>query len=223
MAFILPAVAIILMLICQWLIHFYAPVEAAMGLAQKIFYLHLPLSWWALISFLLVFVCSIAYLWKKAPQMDLWAGIFAELGALFSGLALLTGMIWARTSWGVWWTWDPRLATTLIMWFVYCGYLALGQIDARAGKKAALRAVVGIAAFLDVPLVFISARLFRSIHPAVFASRSGGLEPEMLTTLLFTLTAMGLVWLSLCRLRQGQLALKLKYEKLERKHIYGNS
>lgn len=222
MVFALPAAAIILMLSCQWLIYVYAPVEATMGLAQKIFYLHLPLSWWALTSFFLVFICSLAYLWKKSPRMDLWARVFAEIGVLFSGLALLTGMIWARNSWGVWWTWDPRLSTTLIMWFVYCGYLVLGQVGGSEKTRANLRAALGIVAFLDVPLVFISARLFRSIHPAVFASSSGGLEPEMLLTLLAVLAGMGFVWLLLCRLRQGLLELKLVCEKLEQHRIYGN-
>lgn len=211
------------MLLGQWLIYYYAPVEAAMGIAQKIFYLHLPLSWWALFSFFLVFVYSISYLVKKSPLADIWASVFAELGTLFASLALLTGMIWARTSWGVWWTWDPRLATTLIMWFIYCGYLALGQIDGPARRKANLRAALGIVAFLDVPLVFISARLFRSIHPAVFASRAGGLETEMLVAALGTLAAMGFVWITLARIRKNQLELKLICEKKELESIYGSS
>ena len=135
--------------VCQWLIFFYAPVEAQLGLMQKVFYTHLPLAWWALISFLVVFVASI---------------------------------VWARRSWGVWWTWDPRLTTTLVMWFIYAGYLVLRGLDLPPQRKRMICAVVGVVAFLDVPLVFLSARLWRSIHPAVFASKGGGLEPEMKLT-----------------------------------------
>ena len=121
---------------CQWLIYVYAPEEATLGLIQKIFYIHLPLAWWALISFFTVFLGSIAYLLRRAPGADRLCAAAAEVGVLLSGLALVTGMLWARKSWGVWWTWDPRLTTTLIMWFVYAGYLVLrgqkGQIRAEA-------------------------------------------------------------------------------------------
>ena len=164
--------------VCQWLIFFYAPVEAQLGLMQKVFYTHLPLAWWALISFLVVFVASIVYLIRRSPAADRVCAAAAEVGVLLAGLALVTGMIWARRSWGVWWTWDPRLTTTLVMWFIYAGYLVLRGLDLPPQRKRMICAVVGVVAFLDVPLVFLSARLWRSIHPAVFASKGGGLEPE---------------------------------------------
>ena len=169
---------------CQWLIYVYAPEEATLGLIQKIFYIHLPLAWWALISFFTVFLGSIAYLLRRAPGADRLCAAAAEVGVLLSGLALVTGMLWARKSWGVWWTWDPRLTTTLIMWFVYAGYLVLRGLDLAPQRKSLVCAVVGVVAFLDVPLVFISARIWRSIHPAVFAAKGGGLEPEMKMTVI---------------------------------------
>ena len=147
---------------CQWLIYVYAPEEATLGLIQKIFYIHLPLAWWALISFFTVFLASIAYLLRRAPGADRLCAAAAEVGVLLSGLALVTGMLWARKSWGVWWTWDPRLTTTLIMWFVYAGYLVLRGLDLPPQRKSLVCAVVGVVAFLDVPLVFISARIWRS-------------------------------------------------------------
>ena len=91
--------------VCQWLIFFYAPVEAQLGLMQKVFYTHLPLAWWALISFLVVFVASIVYLIRRSPAADRVCAAAAEVGVLLAGLALVTGMIWARRSWGVWWMW----------------------------------------------------------------------------------------------------------------------
>ena len=193
------------MLLCQFAIFVYAPTEQSLGLIQKIFYLHLPMAWWALISFFTLFCASIAYLWKRNAKIDNFCAASAEIGVLFSGIALATGIIWAKRSWGVWWTWDPRLTTTLVMWFIYAAYLVFRGLDIPAAKKRKLCAVLGILAFLDVPLVFFSARIFRSIHPSVFAHQSGGLESEMLYTLLGCLAAMGLFWAGLLLLRAKQL------------------
>ena len=133
---------------------------------------------------------------------------------LLAGLALVTGMIWARRSWGVWWTWDPRLTTTLVMWFIYAGYLVLRGLDLPPQRKRMICAVVGVVAFLDVPLVFLSARLWRSIHPAVFASKGGGLEPEMKLTAIACVAAMGLFWAGLVWLRTRQLGLRDRMDSL---------
>lgn len=194
----------IAMSFCQWLIYCYAPVVMEMGITQKIFYIHLPLAWWALCSFLVVFAGSIIYLAGKKEAVACFCDAACELGVLFSGMALITGMIWARKAWGVWWTWDPRLTSTLVMWLVYCGYLIIGRLDVSKERCRSIRAVFGIIAFMDVPLVFFSARLFRSVHPAVFAS-GGGLEPEMLLTVLACAGSLGIFWLGLLLFRSRQL------------------
>jgi len=199
---------------CQWLVCIYAPVERSMGLVQKIFYLHLPLAWWGLVSFFVVFAASIAYLRSRRPWWDQLARAGAEVGLMLAVLALVSGSIWARHSWGVWWTWDPRLTTTLVMCFVYAGYLALRGLELPEQRKSTLCAVVGIVAFLDVPLVFVSARLWRSIHPAVFAAEGGGLEPEMRLTVLACVASFGLLWLALTALRARQLAVAARIEHL---------
>lgn len=198
--------------ICQWLIYFYAPVEASLGMMQKIFYMHLSLAWWALFSFFLVFISSIVHVCKKSDSSDALCAAAAEIGVLFSGLALASGMLWAKKSWGVWWTWDPRLSTTLVMWFIYAAYLVLRNLDIPGPRKKMVCAVMGIVAFLDVPLVFFSARIFRSIHPAVFASESGGLEPEMRFAAICCVLALGLLWLGLLLIRKKQLELKNSLE-----------
>ncbi|MDE5879649.1 MAG: cytochrome c biogenesis protein [Desulfovibrio sp.] len=199
---------------CQWFIWCYAPEEASLGLMQKVFYLHLPLAWWALISFFLVFVGSILVLARRSEAADRLCAAAAEVGVLLCGLALVTGMIWARRSWGVWWTWDPRLTTTLVMWFVYAAYLLLRGLDMAPERRRLVCAVLGVAAFLDVPLVFVSARIWRSIHPAVFASREGGLEPEMKLTAVACVVALGLFWAGLVWLRKRQLDLAARLEAL---------
>lgn len=197
----------------QWFIWRYAPIESQLGVIQKIFYIHLPLAWWAFISFLTTCISGILYLWRHRSFWDALAGAAAEIGWVFCTLTLITGSIWARSSWNTWWTWDPRLTTALILWFLYAGYLLLRNMDLPETRRATLCAVVGIVAFIDVPLVFLSARLWRSIHPAVFAAKGGGLEPEMLTTVFIALIAMGFFWfaLLLLRTRQSCIARSLQH------------
>lgn len=204
---------------CQWLIYAYAPVEQTLGLPQKIFYVHLPLAWWALMSFFLVFLGSIAYLWRRNPAADRLCAAAAETGVLLSGLALVTGMLWARRSWGVWWTWDPRLTTTLIMWFIYAGYLVLRGLDLPQQRRNVVCAVVGVVAFLDVPLVFLSARIWRSIHPAVFGNKGGGLEPEMRLTVIACVISFGLLWAGLVWIRKRQLDLAARLDALQQNRL----
>lgn len=184
-----------------WLIFAYAPIEAIMGPIQKIFYIHLPLSWWALFSFFLLFLTSILTLARRDGKWEGLSQALAEVGVLFTTLTLVTGMLWGRKAWGVWWTWDPRLTTALIMWFIYMGYLLVSGLDMAPARRRTVRAVLGVVAFADVPLVFLSARLWRSIHPAVFASESGGLDPDMKLTAIFSVAAMGVFWMGLVLLR----------------------
>ncbi len=193
--------------LAQYFIWIYAPVEATMGLVQKIFYLHLPVAWWGLICFFIVFCASIGFLLRRSPGMDQLAVSAAEIGLLYSTLALATGSLWARVSWNTWWTWDPRLSTALIMWFIYAGYLVLRQSIENRRKMRMVAAVLGVVAFLNVPLVFLSARMWRSIHPAVFAAEEGGLEPEMLIAVIVCVAALGLLTagLLLFRFRQRNM------------------
>ncbi len=211
---VLPLLAALALTAAQYAIWRYAPVEATMGLVQKIFYYHLPMSWWAMVSFFIVFAASIAYLVKRDPRWDRLAGAAAEIGVLLATLALVTGSLWARPIWNTWWTWDPRLTTTLIMWFVYAAYLLLRSAEAGGARGPTVRAVLGVVAFLDVPLVFYSARMWRSVHPAVFGAKGGGLEPEMWTTVLVSVSAFGLLWLWMLLARVAQLSQAQRLDAL---------
>ncbi|MBQ8173494.1 MAG: cytochrome c biogenesis protein CcsA, partial [Mailhella sp.] len=115
---------------------------------------------------------------------------------------------------GVWWTWDPRLTTALILWFIYAGCMALRAMPMPEGRRASLCSVVAIAGVLDVPLVFLSARLWRSIHPSVFASKGGGLEPEMAVAVAASVLCFGLVWAALLILRSRQLVLESRLDAM---------
>ncbi len=199
----------LLMAAGQLMIMLVAPVEQQMGVIQKIFYLHLPMAWWGMFSFFLVFVCSVIYLIKRTSFWDALSEACAEVGLALAALALITGSIWARVSWNTWWTWDPRLTTTLIMWFIYAAFLIVRRMDFSPERRGVISAVIGIAAFLDVPLVFFSARLWpQTIHPTI---KSGGLDPMMKLTVIFCVLCFGLCWAAMlaARFRLGRMESNL--------------
>ncbi|MBP3731411.1 MAG: cytochrome c biogenesis protein CcsA [Mailhella sp.] len=200
--------------ICQWLVFAWAPEEKVMGLVQKIFYMHLPLAWWGLVSFATACAASLLCLIRHDRKYDLFSASAVETGMLFCTLTLVTGSIWGRHSWGVWWTWDPRLTTALILWFIYAGCMALRSIPMPEHRKASLCSVVTIVGFLDVPLVFLSARLWRSIHPSVFAANGGGLDMQMAVTAIACVAAFFFIWLSLLLIRYRQLLLSARLDSI---------
>jgi heme exporter protein C len=173
----------------------YAPTEAVMGHIQRIFYFHMGTVWVATVAFIIVFIASIQYLRKETRFWDILAFTSAEIGVLFITLTIITGSIWAKPVWGTWWTWDPQLTTTFILWMLYIVYLILRSSAGSDLKKARYAAVFGIIAFLDLPLVYASARLMRGISPVVFGGRGGGIAPEMMVALLITLFAFTLLFI----------------------------
>ncbi len=203
-----------LLLAVNYLVLIEAPLEVTMGLVQKIFYYHMPLAWWSFFAFFLVFIFSISYLWTRKEEFDWLAASAAEVGVLFSTLVLVTGIIWAKASWNTWWTWDPRLSTALVMWFMYSAYLIVRRNFQMNNKQRVVCSVLGILAFVDVPLVFLSARMWRSIHPSVLASQEGGLPSDMLKILAISILAWGGLFFCLFILRWEQLKMKAKLKRL---------
>jgi heme exporter protein C len=204
---ILAGLAVAALLVHQYMIWSYAPV-AQSGLVQKIFYMHLPCSWWGLVSFFVVFVSSILFLFKRDDTYDRIAGAAAEIGVVFATLALVSGSIWARAEWGHWWIWDPKLTTSLIMWYVYAGYLVLRSTPMGRDRKMLVCAVLGIVAFLDVPLVFFAAKLWGSAHPDGVARQSSGMAIKMWHTVFAGLIAFGFMWGGILLTRVKQLRLQ---------------
>jgi len=183
----------------------YTPVEARQGVAQKIFYLHVPAAWNALIAFSLVGVTSALYLWLHDPRLDRFAAASAEVGVAFSAVMLTTGPIWARPIWGTWWTWDARLTLTLLLFFLFIGYLALRAALHDPAERARFSAVVGILGMLLVPFIHLSVYLFRTLHPqpVVLKPSAPSLPPEMLRTLLISTAVFTLLYVGLVTLRYG--------------------
>ncbi|HEX6789747.1 MAG TPA: cytochrome c biogenesis protein CcsA, partial [Candidatus Krumholzibacteria bacterium] len=157
--------------LCMWmlvsiaLMFFYAPVEQTMGLPQKIFYFHVPLAWNAFLGFTIVFWCSFRYLATRDPKWDARAVAGAEVGVLFTTLVLITGPIWAKPVWGIWWTWDARLTLTLFLWFIYVAYLVMRGAIEDHDMRARYSAVLGILGALLIPFIHLSVYLFRTLHP----------------------------------------------------------
>lgn len=175
----------------------YAPTEPLMGHIQRIFYFHMGTVWVATVAFIIVFISSIMYLWKGTRKWDILAYCSAELGVLFLTLTIITGSIWAKPIWGTWWTWDPQLTTTFILWILYIVYLVLRSSAENDSKRAKFAAVFGIIAFIDLPLVYLSVRVMRGISPVVFGPGGGGIEPQMMHALLINMAAFSLLFIVL--------------------------
>lgn len=207
---ILIGLTFLSLLIALCAIFIYAPLEATMGVVQKIWYFHLASAWITFLAYSVVFIAGILYLWKKERRFDILGYSSAGIGVLFNTLVLLTGIIWAKPIWGTWWTWDPRLSTTLILWLMYIAYLMLRSSSGEASKGARLAAVFGIIAFIDVPIVYMSIRWWRTIHPLVFKSKGTEVDPAMITALLISLVTFTLLYI--CLLRQRISLEKMKDE-----------
>jgi heme exporter protein C len=181
----------------------YTPIEARQGVAQKIFYLHVPAAWSALMAFSLVGVTSALYLWLHDPRLDRFAAASAEVGVAFSAVMLTTGPIWAKPIWGTWWTWDARLTLTLFLFFLFIGYLALRASIHDPAERARFSAVVGILGMLLVPFIHLSVYLFRTLHPqpVVLKPSAPSLPPEMLRTLLISVAVFTVLYVGLVTLR----------------------
>ncbi|MFC1943214.1 cytochrome c biogenesis protein CcsA [Chloroflexota bacterium] len=186
---ILLWLSLALMVIALYLVFVYVPTEKEMGIVQRIFYLMVPVGWLAMLSFFIVFIGSIFYLAKRENKWDILANSSAEIGIVFTTLALITGSIWAKPIWGVWWTWEePRLTSTIILWFIYFAYFMVRSFAADEPRGARFAAVVGIIGFVDIPIIALATTLWRGIHPGPLIFR-GGLAPPMLLTLLVGIAA----------------------------------
>ncbi len=206
-----------LMLASLFMVFDWVPPDAEMGIAQLIFYFHVPLAWVAFASFGLVAIAGIFYLWLGDQLWDDHGYAAAETGKVFCTLMIVAGSIWAKPIWGTWWTWDSRLTMTFILWLMYGGYLMLRASADDTPEVARFAAVIGIVAALDVPIVIASVRLWRTIHPAVLVTKQGshGLEdPRMIWTLLVSLTAFTVLWAWFLMLRFSQLRTRSRMRRL---------
>ena len=218
--------AMALMLASLFMIFEYVPTEADEGIVQRIFYFHVPCAWVAFAAFGLVAIAGILYLWLGDQIWDDLGYASAETGMVFCTLMLVSGSLWARPIWGVWWTWDSRLTTTFILWLMYGGYLMLRASADDTAQVARFAAVVGLVAALDVPIVIASVRLWRTIHPAVLVTKQGGHgleDPRMVATLLVSLAAFTALWAWILMLRFAQMRTRSRMLALTQEMAFAHA
>ena len=186
------------------------PQEAAQGAIFKIIFFHVPAAWTAIVAAITALTMSVQFLRTKDFKYDAAAVAVTEVGLAFLAANLVTGSIWARVIWGIWWTWDVRLTSALVCWLLYAGYLMLRHAIEEPTQRATFAAVFSILAFLDVPIVYFSIRWFRTQHPApVFLSSNGSFPPDWTRVLLSN-------WLGLLLLATVMTAIRLRQEESQR-------
>jgi heme exporter protein C len=207
-------------LVALYFTFLYAPMERTMGDVQRIFYFHVPSAWISFVAFFIVCLASIAYLRTGKAKWDMLAASSAEIGVLFITLVLLTGPLWAKPVWQTFWTWDARLTTSLVLWFIYVAYLMLRRYMAESERGTRVAAVFGIVGFLDVPMVYLSIRLWRTLHPSpVIGGGSGsGLAHEMVLTLMVCLFAFTVLFITLLILQYNIMSLEIKVREYKITH-----
>lgn len=191
---------VIFMTLSLYMTFLYAPKEKIMGDVQRIFYFHMGYVLVFTLAFTMNLIYSIKFLRNNKEIDSKLAYIHAEIGTLFTFLTLVSGMFWAKPVWGTWWTSDPQLTTTLILFILYFSYLVFHKLAERSGVPR-YSSVFAIIAFIDLPIVYISVRVMRGISPVVFGGEGGGISSEMMDTLLVTFAAFFFFYLYLLDLR----------------------
>jgi heme exporter protein C len=206
------------LVVALYMIFLYAPQEATMGEVQRIFYVHFPSGMTAIIAYFIVFLGSMGYLWKRSRFADDLAVAAAEVGFVFCCCVLVTGPLWAKPAWGIWWTWDARLTSTFILWLLFIAYLILRAYLINPGQASTLGAVVGIIGFVDAIIDYMAIRWWRTQHPQpVIAGGAGsGLDPRMWRTVFVAWGAFLCLFFYLIRQRLWIAELRRELSLLRR-------
>jgi heme exporter protein C len=154
-----------MMALTLYMVYMWVPTEQNLGVSQRIFYFHVPLGWIGMVSIIVVAVASIVHLYTGKQKWDDLAYSTAELGIIFASLILITGAVWAKPVWGVWWTWDAKLTTTLVLWFIYVAYLMVRAYSPKGSQGARYGAVVALIGAVDAPIIYMATVWWRTAHP----------------------------------------------------------
>ena len=215
---ILGAAAVLLVMAAAYASFYIAPEERTMGLIQRIFYFHVGSAWAGLDAFAICFLANLLYVWKRDQKYDSLGVSAAEVGLVLTTVVLITGPIWAKPAWGIYWTWDARLTSTFVLWLLYISYLLLRSLIEEQDRRALLSSLFGIFAFLDVPLVFGAIRWWRTQHPApvIMGGPGSGLDPTMNKVFFFSVLAMHVLMIFLIVERYSLEKMKCEVEILQR-------
>ncbi len=194
--------SLVVVLVALYMAFVYTPPDSFQGDVMRVFYFHVAAAWNAYLAFFVVFLSSIAFLVSKKELYDQLAVSSAEIGVLFTSITLVMGSTWSRAIWGAWWVWEPRLTTTLILWFIYVAYLLIRASIETREKGARFAAMFAIVGFVDVPIVHLSVSWWRSVHPTVI--NTGGtmaMADVMLRTMLIAVVGFSLLYVYLVLFR----------------------
>jgi heme exporter protein C len=219
----LPVVALVLLVVGGYWGLFIAPTEREMGEVYRVIYVHVPAAWTALIAFTVTLIASVTYLMNGKWGADTLAEASAEVGVFFSVLVLITGSVWGKPTWGVYWSWDPRLTTAAIMTFGFAGYLALRRFVDLPERRAVWAAVVAVIIYVDIPLVWFSVKWWNSLHQLQSSPQT--VSAEMVTPLRISAFAFLFVYLYFTRLRStiGRRRLDLELGELPEGSLAGGA
>jgi len=195
-----------------------APTEQSMGHVQRILYIHVSVAWLGLLGFALMGVCALLYLFHHDLAWDHWSQAANEVGWLCSSLTLFTGSIWAHAAWGTWWTWDPRLTTSFVLWALYSSCLIIRGSIQESHQSARITSSLAFLGLLDLPLVIMATRWFRGIHPV-----SPEMEPVMHITLLLNVVGFTLFFGLLFTRRRNQLRTESLLREFELQSVTNRS
>jgi heme exporter protein C len=200
---------------------FAAPTERTMGDVQRIFYFHAPSGWTAFWLFFANLAASCVYLFNRSPKADALAVASAEVGVVFCTVVLVTGPLWARPVWGIWWTWDMRLTSTLVLWLIYVSYLLLRRFS-EGTQTPILAAVLSIFGALDVPLVYFSIWFFRTQHPQPVIGNGGSLDPSMRPAFWMNVLAFSCLGALMCWVRYRVELMRRQIDEAEARSSVGD-
>ena len=204
---LLTAISALSVAVALFLVFLVAPREAVMGDMQRVFYFHVPSAWVGYLALFVSFVASLLFLFRRERRWDRVAHSSVEIGLVYITQGIITGSIWAKATWGVWWTWEPRLTTSAVLWAIYASYLTLRRAMEDPSRRARVAAVYSVLGFVAVPINFMAIRWWRTVHPLVFDSEGSHLTPTMLAVLIFCVVTFTLVFFSL-------LAFRLRLQRL---------
>src|ERR1700722_5347625 len=215
---IFAAIVVSLMGAAAYASFFIAPTERTMGTLQRIFYFHAAAAWAGMTAFSISFLANLLYVWRREPKWDSLGVSSAEVGLAFITTVLITGPIWAKPAWGIYWTWDARLTSTFVLWLLYISYLLLRTLIEEPDRRGLLSALFGIFAFLDVPIVFGAIRWWRTQHPApvIMGGPGSGLEPTMRAVFFFSVLALHALMVFLIVQRYGLEKMRMELDILRR-------
>jgi heme exporter protein C len=210
----LTLVGLVGMVALLWMSFFWVSTEVNQGIVQRIFYVHVPAAWTCFLAIGISALCSGVYLWLRDDRLDRAAMCAAEGGLVFATIVITTGPLWGKIAWGTYWTWEPRLTLTLLLWFIFVGYFMVRNAteDPEKGKRFA--AVVAIVGALDIPFIHLSVIWFRSLHPQPVVAKPDGptLPGDMLVTLLFGLLVFTVLFFGLFLFRYALEDVRLRAE-----------